>query len=778
MGIPGSANPMLFGGAAAYQINQSLRFNQPDAASFSKTFASAGNRRTYTLSFWMKAGKLTSDQSIFMTPKGSGYCRIDLASASARSINFLQWNGSSYDFILALTANRFRDPSAWYHIIVAVDTTQSTASNRVKFYINGNQETALDPSFNTYPSQNYDTEFNTATVHYIGYSSPYGPAYLDGYLAEVNYVDGQQLTPSSFGETDTITGAWIPKKYSGSYGTNGFYLKFEGSGIGTDSSGNGNNWTASGFSTSGTGTDVMSDTPTTNWCTLNPISLRASFNNDCNDGNLGIETLGGNWDRGTKGTIGASSGKWYWEYTHGTIASGYPTADIGITKYESEISANTSGGETSADTYLIQGNNGNKHNAGSGSSYGSAFTTGDICSIALDLDNGKVWFGKNGTWFNSGDPAAGTNAAFTGLTGTFWPLFYWGLSAGTSGVNQSYFNFGQRSFSYTPPTGFKALNTANLPEPTIKKGGDYFNTVLYTGNGTSQSLSAGFASDLVWVKNRSTANSHQLTDSVRGNTNALASDLTIAEYTGEISLTGSGFSVSGNANATNKSAETYVGWNWKESATAGFDIVTYTGNGAASQVVNHSLGVTPNFVIVKNRSNTASWNVWGSQGFTRLGLNIDNGDLGNFGITRGASSITLPSTSDVGWNALNENYVAYLWSEVASFSKFGSYTGNGSTDGPFVFCGFRPAYVWLKGSTFASNWNAYDSARDKYNITDDLLRLNSAAAEVSDYGATAGLDLLSNGFKLRTSSGDWNSSGQTFVFAAFSETAFKYSNAR
>ena len=757
MGIPGSANPMLFGGAAAYQINQSLRFNSADSAYLNRTPASAGNRRVYTISLWFKRGKLGEtgkDQGLLTAVSSSGSNNEDgLFLVETNQIRFWINNGSDGDL---LTSQLVRDPSAWYHIVAAIDTTQSTSSSRVKLYLNGVQITQFD--YAVYPSQNYDSKINNTVPHTLGFVDDGGGSgdYFNGYLAEVNFIDGTALTPSSFGETDTITGAWIPKKYSGSYGTNGFYLKFESSGIGTDSSGNSNTWTANNFSTSGTGTDVMSDTPTNNWCTLNPLKLGANVT--LGDGNLVATMTSTNvrWN----GTIAMSpgSGKYYAEMTV-TQSNGY--GSIGLSSIDDPATGELSG---------YAGINGHYK----GSAYGSSYTTNDIIGIAYDAINGAVYFSKNGTWQNSGDPTSGssaTGAAESGLTGTY--VFGGGIYGGSTGIYT--LNFGQRSFSYTPPTGFKALNTANLPEPTIKDGSDYFNTVLYTGNGTSQSLSAGFASDLVWVKNRSTANSHQLTDSVRGNTNALASDLTIAEYTGEISLTGSGFSVSGNANATNKSAETYVGWNWKEGATQGFDIVTFTAT-STSMTVNHSLGVTPDLIILKRRSSADDWYVNSSAFSTRTGnylvLNSTQAIASSATTFTGFSSTTVSFGS--GFMTNTATYVAYLWSEVAGYSKFGSYTGNGSSDGPFVFCGFRPRWILVKRTDSTGTWEMYDTARDTYNVMSADLAANLSDAEVSQ----ARFDALSNGFKNRITGAASNASGGTYIFAAFSETAFKYSNAR
>ncbi|NBP58039.1 hypothetical protein EBU71_16170, partial [bacterium] len=276
-----------------------------------------------------------------------------------------------------------------------------------------------------------------------------------------------------FGQTDTDTGIWIPKSYGGSYGTNGFYLKFANSAsLGTDSSGNGNNFTVNNL----TSVDQTTDTPSNNFCTLNPLD-NGNSNIITSNGNVSVSSST-TWDRGIKATFGVSSGKWYWEYKHGTVNTGTnPAGDLGITKYSSLINSGSNGGATSTDSYFIGGADGSKYNGSyTPTAYGSAFTTGDIAIIALDMDNGKFYMGKNGTWFNSGNPVTSTNPAYTSLSGTFLPVWYWGISAGTSGVLISDFNFGnppysangytdgagRGNFSYAVPSGYFALCTANL----------------------------------------------------------------------------------------------------------------------------------------------------------------------------------------------------------------------------------------------------------------------------------------------------------------------------
>ncbi len=282
----------------------------------------------------------------------------------------------------------------------------------------------------------------------------------------------------------------------------------------------------------------MTDSPTNtsatvaNYAVLNYIDSNTAAN--ISGANLNWTSPG--IDREIRGTIGVSSGKYYWEVV---VTSGN-TAHVGVDTLNTAI-LNDYVGSTST-SWGLNLSNGNKRNAGSSVTYGSSFANNDIMMCALDMDNSKIWWGKNGTWFASGDPAAGTNAAFTNLSG-------YTLAFACTPRNSSSVNFGQRPFAYTPPTGFNRLNTYNLPDSTIKKGNSYMDATTYTGNGTSQTITnaASFRPDLVWIKGRSYADFHTWFDTVRGATLSLSSNLTTAEVTRTTALTAftsTGFTVS------------------------------------------------------------------------------------------------------------------------------------------------------------------------------------------------------------------------------------------
>jgi hypothetical protein len=778
--------------SGGYQIDQSLRFNSADSANLSRSYSSPTNAKIGTFSFWCKLGKLaTAPQTVIQESSNTIYAGFDNNNTGDYTFGVYLQNNTTKQ--ARVTTQVFRDYSAWYHIVIAVDTTNGTAANRLKLYVNGSEVTTfttsntIDQNINVFPSGAYRIGSYGGSVEFF-----------DGYLAEINFIDGSALTPSSFGETDITTGAWIPKRYTGTYGTNGFYLKFDPAatnGIGHDHSGNGNNFTATGFTTSGTGTDVMSDTPTTNWCTLNPLDDAGNIESN---GNLDIQGDGSSFDA-IRSTIAMSSGKWYAEFVINTesAASRIVAGLLAVTDSNDGTLGDTSKGYS----IFESGSDVRKYNNGTSSVLQSSASLDptDVQMIAFNADTGKLWFGKNGTWFASGDPVAGTNEAFSGLTSGPYAFAASAYNSSDTGT----FNFGQRAFAYTPPTGYKALNTANLPEPTIKDGGKYFDATTYTGASANQSIAnaGGFQPDLVWIKNRNLTNRwHNLQDSVRGSGYSLFSNDTYEEVndvgTRQITFQSNGFGLVGTNADINSSTGTYVAWQWKAggagssnnagtitstvsaNASAGFSIVTYTGNATSGATVGHGLGVAPNFVIIKDRSAAFDWRVWLTTFGTgnALSLNSTAGTSSNSAVMQAAPSSSVMSLLGSGYSVNNSGntYVAYCFSEVAGYSKFGSYTGNGSTDGPAVWCGFRPAWLLIKRTDSSSDWILQDSKRLGYNVDNNDLIPNQSYAEATDDR----LDQLSNGFKLRSTFATSNASGGTYIFAAFAELPFKYANAR
>jgi hypothetical protein len=726
----------------------------------------------------------------------------------------LRWVGAGTVYLV--TTQVFRDSSAWYHVVFVFDTTQATANNRQKIYINGTQITAFTTQTN--PTQNLDYAVNQAAAFNIGRWTG-ASNYFNGYITEVNFIDG--LTPNTTtrtvnGVTETIltelgqfnanTGVWEPAAWTRAFGTNGFYLKFaDNSGttsttLGKDSSGNGNNWTPNLFSvTAGAGNDSLVDSPTSygtdtgvggevrgNYCTLNPLLFRYS---------VGAGTLtNGNLQATGSSTYFFSTfqmpatGKWYFE---GVPTAGSSTPGIGLGDL-----AVASAVFTNQVQYL---NDGNKNVNGSQTSYGASYTTNDVIGVAVDCDAGTITFYKN-------------NASQGAITTTVRNQFVY---LQTGGSWTWVMNFGQRAFAYTAPSGFKALCTQNLTythtigATSTTQANDYFNTVLYTGTGSSLSVTGvGFQPDFTWIKGRSGATDHGLYDAVRGVQKQLESNTTTAETTETTGLTAfgsDGFTVGALAQL-NTSSATYVGWNWnaggsnatntsgtitstvRANTTSGFSIVTYTGTGA-NATVGHGLGATPAMIIVKNRDSGA---IGGAVYHTSMGatkyLKLFQTTTGNDGEAtdntawNGSSPTFNTNVFSVGsLNRTNssQQMVAYCFAAVAGYSAFGSYTGNGSADGPFVFTGFRPRYILVKRTDSADNWAVYDSARDTYNQSSKQLRPDATTAELDPAGSPAVYyDLLSNGFKNRGSNSQCNANGGTYIYMALAESPFKYSLAR
>ena len=782
MSALGSPDSLLLSSSGGYEIERSLRFNDDDSAYLSRTPSSAGNRKTFTFSCWLKRSEL----------KASTFYTFFSAGPLANTMSFRDGFGvddalelSANNSIVLRTAALFRDPSAWYHIVYSVDTTQATAANRAKIYVNGVEQSY---AYSNYPAQNTDLGFNNNVAHSIGRRQDTSANYFSGYLTEVNFIDGSALDHTSFGETDTETGAWIPKKYGGSYGTNGFYLSFSDnssvSALGTDTSGRGNNWTPNNFSvTAGAGNDSLEDTPTNNWCTFN--SILGDSLNLTSDGNLRI---GGTANNYAVGTIAfPSSGKYYAEATLTTYSSGQ--VQIGICP--TGAGANLGGDATA---YL---QNGATTKNGAASTTLAAYTQGDIIGIAVDVDNSTVQFYKN-------------NAAQTALTGVLRitsASFFSYLSVSSSVVN---FNFGQRAFAYTPPAGYKALNTANLPEPTLKNGSAYFTPVLYTGNGTSQSIPVAdsqgnsWAPDLVWIKGRSFVSNHRLSDKVRGVNRSLKTNATSAEDTTSTyyvsAFNSNGFSLNSGAGDVNQSGDTFVAWNWlaggssssntdgsitstvSANVDAGFSIVGWSSPSSGSTTVGHGLGVAPAVVIAKLRNITTHWRIWHqglSGGNYTLFFNTGSEQVQNDAFGSAPTSTVLHIGSD--FSGSGRTNIAYCFAEVEGYSKFGSYTGNALSgdSGPFVFLGFRPKWVLIKSSTVATSWYLMDDTRGSIqtNTSDaNVLFPDTAAAE--DANAGQGIDFLSNGFKVRAANGYGLNNSSTYIYMAFAETPFKYANAR
>jgi hypothetical protein len=792
---------------SGYNIERSVRFNSADSAYLSRTPASAGNRKTWTWAGWVKRSKSSGTyQGIFTASTPSPNNQSTLYFDGDYITLFQVTNASLLSNIR--TATVYRDYSAWYHIVLAVDTTAATSTDRVKLYVNGIQVTQFSSA--TYPAQNYDTHVNNNIPHSIGLNSAF-PAYkLDSYLADIHLIDGQALDPTSFGEFDS-NGVWQPKAYTGSYGTNGFHLPFSdnstAAALGTDTSGNGNTWTVNNISVAaGAGNDSLVDSPTNygtdtgvggevrgNYCTLNPLVRQGTPT--LSNGNLEFNTNGSSGgNRAVAGTIQVTSGKWYAEFTVQNI-SGYPGVVKGLSSSSNPYSGTTEG-------YQYYGGDGNVYNqAASAVKTYSTYASGDIISVALDLDNGKVFFAKNGVWQGSSNPVTGSNPAASSLTGT-WAFHVTDNNGGTASPAVTA-NFGQRPFAHQAPSGFKALCTANLPTPTIADGSTAMDVVTYTGTASALSLSTpNMSPDLVWIKRRNNAWYHRLYDSVRGAGTSTALYSNAADAEGSLnsedldSFDSTGFTVgpASPANGINATGEPFVAWTWdagsstvtntdgsitsqvRANPSAGFSIVSYT-QPSGAQTVGHGLGVAPVLIITKARNVANDWFTYSLELPTTHYLVLHStGAAVNYGVAIWNNTRPTSTVFSVGAALDGNNYIAYCFAPVEGYSAFGSYTGNGSADGPFVYTGFRPKWILFKQSSASGNsWYIYDSVRGAYNVVTQRLMPDASVAELTNFNT---LDMLSNGWKVRDANSAWNASGATYIYAAFAEHPFQSARAR
>jgi len=774
-----------------YEIDQSIRFNADDSAFLTRTPGSEGNRRTFTLSTWVKFNEIRADNIVFASWISSGASSYALLYMhSDFRVRFENQGTSKIKPKMV-----FRDTSAWYHIVLRVDTTDSTANDRYQMYVNGKRQTDLEE--NDQPAQDFETNVNKTQPHNFGRNG-YSLAMIhsDLYQAETHFIDGTALDCNSFGEFDSDTGQWIPKKYTGSHGSQGFYIKGEDSSdLGNDSSGNGNDFSSSGLTTA----DQMPDTPTNNFCVLSPID---SFGSGLtlSDGNLRAVPAASAYGN-NHGTFYIDSGKWVFECKHTTVfgeACGWsPSGEL------------TSG---SSDRGYFMFSDGRAYdNTTNTGTKGASLASGDFRYVFYDADAQAMWFAHvdvsnsnalvydNSATKSEIEAGTTTNAVFTNIPAGFWAPGIW---MDTSGVIEV--NFGQSAFATTSdlPSGFNTLQAANLPDPTIADPSVYFQTTLYTGNGSTQSISQSgnlstFQPDWAWIKARGQAYDHALYDAVRGATKELKSNAADAESTitnGLTAFESDGFAL-GDRLGVNQSGENFVAWQWKangsgssnsdgsvtstvsNNSTANFSIVKYTGTGSGNSTVGHGLGTTPTFIFCKHLDRAQNWRVFcGAVGAGQTGfLNSTAAFAADPDRISAVSSTTFTAKSNMNESA---DYIAYCFADVPGYMATGVYAGNSSSDGPFVFTGFKVQWLLVKCTNASSTrWLMHDTTRNTPqggNVTDTqfFAELNSAESQDSTY------DFLSNGFKPRRSDGNHNLSGRNYMYLAFGEAPFKIATAR
>ena len=552
---------------------------------------------------------------------------------------------------------------------------------------------------------------------------------------------------------------------------------------------------------------TVADCTANNFATLNGTSIPSKYT--VSEGNLRFTNSTSNWTGFLEGTVGFSTGKWYWE-TRADVDTDYHHIGIigaGITHHNSTDTYRYAMSYQSDGRFYAEDNNTSAFQTGK-----THANLGDIVQVAVDMNNKKMWIGINGNWIDGGDPAAGTTENFNATVGfdyQHYVPFY--DSYGSSGLS---INFGQNPtfggkitagtytdtngrglFEYQPPSGFLALCEDNLPTPAIKNPGEHFKTVLYRGDGNNghSITGVGFQPDLVWLKERTNSSSHQWHDSVRGAGNVLFSNATNAQSysaTYLYSLDSDGFTL-GTSGGVNASTDDYVAWCWKAGGAAvsntdgtitsqvsvnqdaGFSIVSTSGSGTAG----HGLNATPQFIISKRTTLTSDWSIQHHQMMTS-----STGKL--LFSTPGVVTSSTPymfNANDTTFEPIyTEPCISYCWTEIEGYSKFGSYIGNQSADGTFIYCGFKPAFVMVKSIDRADSWGIFDSSRDSVNPVQNLLRAegNNTEASMQVLVSNPFGDFLSNGFKIRNTSTIDNYSGEKYIFMAFAESPFKTANAK
>ena len=783
-------------------IERSLR-NDEDSSSFlSYTPSVAGNQKTFTLSAWFKLYKQDANQQdFFWMCGGDSSNRFQVSREGVEQINFEpKVSGSTQARFY--TSNKFEDVASWYHFVFKIDTTQGTSSNRYNFYINGVETeyggTGGEVVTTSYPSQNTDFLWGSTIAHYIGRRSYGDASKADIGIAELHYTSGYAYDATSFGYFDDQTGIWRPKKFTGSYGSAGWYLDLSDNTstttLGYDKSGNGNHWTLNNYAV----TDSILDTPTNNFAVWN-VTDAEGRDNDFSEGNLKNQiAYQGNAEE-SGATLSFSSGKWYWEEYMQTSTDNSGNVGVGVksTDFKNHWRVRGNGGETD-------------HNGTQTTISGFSWTNGDIIGIAVDMDAGTWTVSKNGTFI-------GVNI-HTNLSGyTVTPTMH-----NSNGSERHTFitNFGQDSsfagtktaqgnkdangigdFYYQVPSGYKALCTLNLPptSSSIIRPKRHFDTLLYTGTGSSNIVEGlEFQPDLVWVHARDT-NGYEpmMIDSVRGGTKSLTTNSNDQESThGGRSMTFYPGGVRWNSDSGNCNAngENYVLWCWKAGGAAvsntdgsittscsanqeaGFSIITYTGTGSQT-TVGHGLGKAPKVVITKLRDTTTQdWffmpgEITGNRA-TYIKFNTLDAvasDAHTYPNVAPTSTVYTIGGDD-GGNGSNGNgygYVAYCWSEIPGYSRFGLYTANGNADGPYVDLGFRPAFFIIR-KVNGENWAVYDNKRDTRNEVGQAGRLYGDLAQ-SESGVTYDLNITSNGFKLKKYTGIINDSSSDYIYMAFAD---------
>tara|TARA_R100000805_G_C3621447_1_gene125771 strand:+ start:14 stop:2506 length:2493 start_codon:yes stop_codon:yes gene_type:complete len=791
--------------------------------------SSAGDRRQFTFSWWAKKSNTAEYATLYSNL---------LSGSNSNSTFFLIYLDGSASTVVAggidyavVSTAKLRDTSNWYHCVLVVDTDQASNDNRMKIYINGILGSSMS---GTCPQT--DLPVNNTQAYQIGRRMINNDRYMDAYIADFHLIDGTAVsdtsrTNPSTGATEYVidefgefkNGVWIPKAYSGSYGTNGFRLEFKetgtsanSSGIGADTSGNTHHFTPVSMVASDSN---LPDSPENNFATLDiNIGAGQKASATYSEGNLKYTSTDA-YDTAI-GTIGVASGKWYFEARRNS--NGYQT--IGL-RQDPHTQKSTYLGQNSANSGIMYSSFVSKvYNATAGTTDVFSTSSGDIMQVAFDADNGYVWFGANNTFNGTVDSSSGRFTLDGFVSGKYlFPAFGYRNSqtvnfgqdssfAGEETAQNNTDGNGHGDFYYAPPSGYLALCNANLPDTGFNADESnqptaFHNVVIYSGTGnTTQNITGvGFQPDWVWIKNRNTTVNHYVLDSTRGlkdlhsNTtdaqgdstnrfNSFDSDGFQVEHTGG----GNGF--------TNGSGQTYVAWNWKinggttttdttgtqdsiiqTNQTLGMTIGTHEAT-SGTYTFAHGLGATPEFLMFRNIDGSDNWVYWhtgmAAAGTTLQYINstVANSNSGSAWLSTLNSTLIGITTGQV--SGTSGTHLFWAFRSIEGFSKFGSYEGNANADGPLIHTGFRPSLIWIKNyDTGSTDHLIYDDTRHKSSNSGNPREYHLITNSTDDTQDLYDIDFLSNGFKIRH--GDVNNinAGDTYLYWAWAHNPFKFSNA-
>ena len=778
--------PPFYVGDIGYPIDFAGAFD--GAAYLARTPSIAGDLKKWSFSTWIMRSELSATAGILVAGPDTNN-HIQLRFDTSDRILLAAQTGGTTRFNLT-TSQVFRDIGSVFHLLVHYDSDNAVASDRVKFFINGVRVTDFDTA--SYPALGHESLMNTAITHNIGRLSYTGAGNDAALHTQTVFMGGLLLAAEDVGAFNiNVPDYFVPVDVTGlDYsGTNSFLLDFaDDLNLGKDVSGQGNHWTNSGV------TQTIS-TPTGVACTLNPLAVNlvnkpGTFSNN-NNTLLTSAVVSGDYSP-TYGTLGVSSGQWYWEQkivggtAQGMFGIGELSEDIPIAPGESPLSYGYSGldGETRNDSNRI--------------AYGIPYGLNDVIGTLLDLDAGTLAFTVNGV---------SQGIAYSGIVSGSYTPFVSDLSSGSSLTVDMHIT--EDTWEYTPPAGYMQVSIANIPEPDNKDVSQHWASMPYIGNGVAVGSGGnavtgiGFQPDFVWLKSRTVARSHMIFDTIRGATKYLHTNATNAEATDTETLSSfdtDGFSLGGNVIA-NESGQDYIAWcaklsnivtsSWAGSPTItpseerynaklGMSVIKYIGNGVGGATVPHSLGTKPGMLIVKSTTTATSWIVYlDSLGATKF-LLLDTSDVA---VTSSApwnnveptpELITLGTSASTNVNG--EEYVVYVFAE-SDFIKIGSYLGNADIDGPYINEMLSPAFMITRNTADIKSWKMRDSARSIYNPAVNVLYADIPNFEVDALGIGNNADLTSTGIKLRTSSGSDNGPSQLMSYIMIG-TNTKYSNAR